>query len=111
VNANGAAAGPPHWCFELDSPVIDSDLSENFEFQPSERRCTFVAADKIWAMKFPTTATYEAFQQKYQDCLFENTFKMEADDVNRAKVMGAAWNTQSRGSQALIFRSFIEQLH
>lgn len=77
---------PAHWCIEIDAANIDSELSDAFEFQDAERRCTFIADNKIWAMKFPTTASYRNFYGKYQDCLFENTFKMQHDYANVEKV-------------------------
>lgn len=77
---------PAHWCIEIDAAGVDSELSDAFEFQEADRRCTFIADNKIWAMKFPTNMSYTNFYAKYQDCLFENTFKMQHDDANVEKV-------------------------
>lgn len=87
---------PANWFLEIEAANVDEKLGEDFEFQEADRRCTFVAGGKIWAMKFPMRATYDLFYTRYQDCLFENTFLMAADDANKAKVLG--------GGNALIGR-------
>ncbi|KAJ0965679.1 hypothetical protein J5N97_026817 [Dioscorea zingiberensis] len=54
---------------------------------PDQRRVDFVA-DGVWALKFFTAEVYHGFFSRYQDCLFENTYSLEANDVNRVKVFG-----------------------
>lgn len=47
---------------------------------------TFVSPDGIWAIRFGSAAQYAAFTEKYNDRLFENTFKVDNDEANRNKV-------------------------
>lgn len=47
---------------------------------------TFVSPDGIWAIRFGGEAQYAAFTEKYNDKLFENTFKVDNDETNRNKV-------------------------
>lgn len=50
------------------------------------RRVTFVSSDGIWALRFGDNAAYQRFADAYREKLFENTFKVENDESNRAKV-------------------------
>ncbi|WOL19701.1 protein CYPRO4-like [Canna indica] len=54
---------------------------------PDQRRVDFVA-DGVWAIKFSTPEGYREFQNRYQSCLFENTYGFEANEDNRVKVFG-----------------------
>ncbi|KAM0943358.1 putative transcription factor WD40-like family [Dioscorea sansibarensis] len=54
---------------------------------PDQRRVDFVA-DGVWALKFFSTDAYHRFFNRYQDCLFENTYNRKANDTNRVKVFG-----------------------
>ncbi|KAL8141130.1 hypothetical protein V2J09_007151 [Rumex salicifolius] len=52
-----------------------------------QRRVDFVAKG-VWAMKFFDDEAHKAFMNKYQECLFENTYGYEATDANKVKVYG-----------------------
>ncbi|KAF5202264.1 Vid27-like protein [Thalictrum thalictroides] len=42
----------------------------------------------VWAMKFYNGEDYRCFVSKYQECLFENTYGVEATDANKVKIYG-----------------------
>ncbi|KAH7567420.1 hypothetical protein ACOSP7_010702 [Xanthoceras sorbifolium] len=50
-------------------------------------RVDFVAQG-VWAMKFFSQEDYKRFVDKFQDCLFENTYGYESNEVNKIKVYG-----------------------
>lgn len=77
---------PRQWCLEVGD--IETDVSDNFAFDQPARRVTFVSPDGIWAIRFGSEAQYAAFTEKYNDRLFENTFKVDNDEANRNKVFG-----------------------
>lgn len=52
-----------------------------------QRRVDFVAKG-VWAMKFFNDEDYKGFVSKFQDCLFENTYGVEATEANKIKVYG-----------------------
>ncbi|XP_009617365.1 protein CYPRO4 [Nicotiana tomentosiformis] len=52
-----------------------------------QRRVDFV--DKgVWALKFFVDDEYRSFISKFQDCLFENVYGMEATEANKVKIYG-----------------------
>ncbi|KAF3636531.1 protein CYPRO4 [Capsicum chacoense] len=52
-----------------------------------QRRVDFV--DKgVWALKFFVDDEYRNFITKFQDCLFENVYGMEATEANKVKIYG-----------------------
>ncbi|MCO5561336.1 hypothetical protein L7F22_014957 [Adiantum nelumboides] len=42
----------------------------------------------VWALKFPTRTEFQDFEIQYRNCLFENTYMLEATDENKIKVFG-----------------------
>ncbi|KAL5714171.1 Protein cypro4 [Ranunculus cassubicifolius] len=50
-------------------------------------RVDFVA-NGVWAMKFFNEEDYRNFVSKFQECLFENTYGIEASDENKVKIFG-----------------------
>lgn len=46
-----------------------------------------MASEGIFALRFGTKAAYDAFSDSYREKLFENTFKVENDEINRDKVI------------------------
>ncbi|XP_022975927.1 protein CYPRO4-like [Cucurbita maxima] len=52
-----------------------------------QRRVDFVAQG-VWALKFFSNEDYKIFVEKFQGCLFENTYGLEATEVNKMKVYG-----------------------
>ncbi|KAM7251941.1 hypothetical protein ACFE04_023824 [Oxalis oulophora] len=52
-----------------------------------QRRVDFVC-DGVWAIKFFTDQDYRVFVTKFQDCLFENVYGVEATESNKIKVYG-----------------------
>nr|AAQ90244.1 DEM2 [Solanum lycopersicum] len=52
-----------------------------------QRRIDFVD-NGVWALKFFVDDEYRNFITKFQDCLFENVYGMEATEANKVKIYG-----------------------
>ncbi|XP_015060733.1 protein CYPRO4 [Solanum pennellii] len=52
-----------------------------------QRRVDFVD-NGVWALKFSVDDEYRNFITKFQDCLFENVYGMEATEANKVKIYG-----------------------
>ena len=65
---------------------METEVTDNFNFDAGTRRVTLVAADGIWALRFGSAAKYSDFVTRYNSTLFENTYGVENDEVNRGKV-------------------------
>ncbi|KAL3350598.1 hypothetical protein AABB24_023165 [Solanum stoloniferum] len=52
-----------------------------------QRRVDFVD-NGVWALKFFVDDEYRNFITKFQDCLFENAYGMEATEANKVKIYG-----------------------
>lgn len=52
-----------------------------------QRRVDFVD-NGVWALKFFVDDEYRNFITKFQDCLFENVYGMEATEANKVKIYG-----------------------
>ena len=65
---------------------METEVTDNFNFDTRTRRVTFVAQDDIWALRFGTAATYQKFVTGYNDKLFVNTYGVDNDEANRSKV-------------------------
>ncbi|MCD7449546.1 Protein cypro4 [Datura stramonium] len=52
-----------------------------------QRRVDFVDSG-VWALKFFVDDEYRNFITKFQDCLFENVYGMEATEANKVKIYG-----------------------
>ncbi|KAK4490367.1 hypothetical protein RD792_001043 [Penstemon davidsonii] len=76
------------WVLKIGSKVR-AKIDENLQFKvfKTERRVDFVA-NGVWAIKFFSDGEYAIFTKKYEECLFENTYKYEANDENKLKVYG-----------------------
>ncbi|KAJ4748030.1 hypothetical protein LUZ62_082435 [Rhynchospora pubera] len=76
------------WCLVVGSkiraPIGPALQLKSF---PAQKRVDFVA-DGVWAIKFLHPQGYSFFFKQYQDCLFENTYGVEATQENRVKVYG-----------------------
>jgi VID27 C-terminal WD40-like domain len=76
------------WCLVVGSkiraPVGPALQLKTFAGQ---KRVDFVA-DGVWAIKFLHPQGYVFFLKQYQDCLFENTYGVEATEENKVKVYG-----------------------
>ncbi|XP_010928617.1 protein CYPRO4 [Elaeis guineensis] len=66
---------------------------------PDQRRVDFVA-DGVWALKFFAPDGYRKFYDEYQNCLFENSYGLEATEENRAKVFGKDFLGWARPEEA-----------
>ncbi|XP_068643211.1 protein CYPRO4-like [Aristolochia californica] len=76
------------WVFKIGSKVrtpVTSTLQ--LKMFPEQRRVDFVALG-VWAIKFFADEDYRAFVTKFQNCLFENLYGLEATEENRVKIYG-----------------------
>jgi hypothetical protein len=78
----------PDWHIEVDGAQDSPDgaIDASYEFEPRERRCSFVVDGSVWALQFPSASAFEAFCQRYNKALFENQYGMEASEENNLKV-------------------------
>ncbi|GFP91730.1 protein cypro4 [Phtheirospermum japonicum] len=76
------------WVLKIGSKVR-AKVDENLQLKgfKEQRRVDFVA-NGVWAIKFFSPEEWDGFTKKYTDCLFENTYHYEANDVNKLKVYG-----------------------
>ncbi|XP_077239989.1 protein CYPRO4-like [Tasmannia lanceolata] len=76
------------WVLKIGSK-IRANVSSAMQLKmfAHQSRVDFVC-DGVWAMKFFTDIDYRDFVAKYQDCLFENLYGLEANDENRVRVYG-----------------------
>lgn len=86
--SDGDDSASGQWFLKIGSKVrarVDQGLQ--LKTFPEQRRVDFVAAG-VWALKFFNPEGYKVFYGKYQSCLFENTYGMEANEDNRVKIYG-----------------------
>ncbi|OMO74077.1 Vacuolar import/degradation, Vid27-related protein [Corchorus capsularis] len=76
------------WIFKVGSKVRARVSTEmQLKMFGDQRRVDFV--DKgVWALKFLTDEEYRNFVTRFQNCLFENVYGMEATEENKVKVYG-----------------------
>ncbi|KAK4786631.1 hypothetical protein SAY86_010464 [Trapa natans] len=83
-----ADAGEAWWVLKVGSKVrARVGVEMQLKYLGEQSRVDFVAGG-VWAMKFLNSEHYTIFVQKFQDCLFENTYGCEATEENRVKVYG-----------------------
>ncbi|KAJ7958152.1 protein CYPRO4 [Quillaja saponaria] len=76
------------WVLKISSKIRMKVASEmQLKTLADQRRVDFVAQG-VWAMKFFSEEDYKVFVTKFQDCLFENTYGVEATEQNRLKIYG-----------------------
>lgn len=86
VNEDATGNIPHSWSLEVGD--VETEVTDNFSFDAAARRVTFVSTDGIWALRFGNSVAYQQFADAYREKLFENTFKVENDETNRAKIFG-----------------------
>ncbi|ERN06708.1 protein CYPRO4 [Amborella trichopoda] len=86
IGNDGAAEG--EWILKIGSKIRArvSNLLQMKMFD-DQHRADFVSGG-VWALKFFTVESYRAFVARYQNCLFENTYGLEATDENKIRVFG-----------------------
>nr|XP_043616748.1 protein CYPRO4 [Erigeron canadensis] len=61
-------------------------------------------ANGVYAMKFFSIDEYKGFIEKYEKCLFENTYGFDCNDENKAKVYGkdfVAWANPEKADDSM----------
>ncbi|KAF5468267.1 protein CYPRO4 [Juglans microcarpa x Juglans regia] len=81
--------GGDSWWFLKVSSKIRVKVSTEAQLKTfgDQRRVDFVAKG-VWAMKFYSDEDYKGFVAKFQECLFENTYGVEATEENKVKLYG-----------------------
>lgn len=81
--------GEDSWWVLSASSKIRVKVSAEMQLKTfgDQRRVDFVAKG-VWAMKFFNDEDYKGFVSRFQDCLFENTYGVEATEANKIKVYG-----------------------
>ncbi|KAG6529849.1 protein CYPRO4-like [Zingiber officinale] len=92
--SDGEESPSSPWLLQIGSKVR-SRIDPNLQLKsfPDQRRVDFVA-DGVWAIKFPSPESYREFQNRFQSCLFENTYGFESNQDNKVKIFGkdfTAW--------------------
>ncbi|KAF6139027.1 hypothetical protein GIB67_010753 [Kingdonia uniflora] len=76
------------WVLKIGSKVRSKVGTEmQLKMFGDKRRVDFVSLG-VWAMKFFSDEDYRRFVSRFQECLFENVYGMEATEGNKVKVYG-----------------------
>lgn len=85
---NEEESGDVWWLMKVGNKIrVKVGVEMQLKSFGDQRRVDFVAKG-VWAMKFFSDEEYKSFVSKFNDCLFENTYKMESNDANKVKVYG-----------------------
>ncbi|XP_010263554.1 PREDICTED: protein CYPRO4-like [Nelumbo nucifera] len=80
--------GESWWVLKVSSKIRAKVATEmQLKMFGDQRRVDFVCQG-VWAMKFFTDEDYRNFISRFQDCLFENIYGLEANDENKVKIYG-----------------------
>jgi hypothetical protein len=80
--------GDSWWVLKVGSKIrVKVSTELQLKTFGDQRRVDFVAKG-VWAMKFFSDEEYKGFVSKFQDCLFESTYGVEAIEENKVKVYG-----------------------
>ncbi|XP_022140137.1 protein CYPRO4 [Momordica charantia] len=81
--------GDDSWWYLKVGSKIRVKVSSEMQLKTfrDQRRVDFVAQG-VWALKFFSDEDYRFFVEKFQGCLFENTYGFEATEENKLKVYG-----------------------
>lgn len=77
------------WVLKVGAKVraaVGADLQ--MKMYADQRRVDFVSLGGVWAIKFFSHEDYRRFVSTYQDCMFENTYGVEATEPNFVKTFG-----------------------
>lgn len=80
--------GESWWVLKVGSKVT-SRVSTDMQLKMfgDQRRIDFVS-NGVWALKFFTDEQYRMFVTRFQNCLFENVYRIKATEENKIKVYG-----------------------
>lgn len=74
------------WHLEIGTDV-DVLVTDQFSVDLAGRRVTVAAeSGEVYALKFPTPATLQQFEQEYNSKLFENTYQLAYNQKNKDTV-------------------------
>ncbi|XP_002989333.2 protein CYPRO4 [Selaginella moellendorffii] len=77
-----------HWLLCVGTRIrakVDQRLQ--MKFYSDQQRVDFVFQG-VWAMRFPSQEDYKDFTTEYHNCVFENSYQLEATEENKVKVFG-----------------------
>ncbi|KAK4277489.1 hypothetical protein QN277_015483 [Acacia crassicarpa] len=76
------------WALKVGSKIrVKVDTEMQLKTFGDQRRADFVARG-VWAMKFFSEEDYKAFVVQFDNCLFENTYSVEATEESKLKIYG-----------------------
>lgn len=82
-----SASKKKDWHLEIGSD-IDLPVTDQFSVDAVGQRVTLAAdSGAVYALKFPSTAAVQLFEQEYNSRLFENTFGVPFNAKNRDEVI------------------------
>ncbi len=81
-----SAGKKKEWHVEVGSDV-DLLVTDQFSVDAVSKRVTLAADTAVYALRFPTSAALQLFEQEYNSRLFENTYGLKNDAKNRDQVM------------------------
>ena len=81
-----SASKKKEWHLEIGSDV-DLLVTDQFSVDSATQRVTLAAdSGAVYALKFPSSAALQLFEQEYNSCLFENTYGLKNEAKNREQV-------------------------
>lgn len=84
----GDEAGDSWWVLKVGSKIrVKVDTEMQLKTFGDQHRADFVARG-VWAMKFFSKEDYKAFVAQFENCLFENTYRVEATEESKLKIYG-----------------------
>ncbi|KAI4366427.1 hypothetical protein MLD38_022308 [Melastoma candidum] len=87
-DVDGGFGGSRCWVLKVGTKVrARVGVEMGLKYFGSQRRVDFVARG-VWAMKFANEEDYRVFIGRFQECLFENTYGVEATEQNKVKIYG-----------------------
>ncbi|KAI7737510.1 hypothetical protein M8C21_020995 [Ambrosia artemisiifolia] len=93
-----------NWFLKVGSKVR-ATVDQNLQLKPlmDQLRIDFVS-NGVYAIKFFSLEEYKGFIEKYEKCLFENTYGFECNEENKAKVYGkdfVAWANPEAADESM----------
>lgn len=81
------AASQTKWVWHIQVGSLDTEVSQQFDYESVARRFRLTDANcKSWALVFSTSAALHSFVSRWEEKLFENTYKLQCSAENVDKV-------------------------
>eukprot|EP00200_Dunaliella_tertiolecta_P009141 CAMPEP_0202380178 /NCGR_PEP_ID=MMETSP1127-20130417/27502_1 /ASSEMBLY_ACC=CAM_ASM_000462 /TAXON_ID=3047 /ORGANISM="Dunaliella tertiolecta, Strain CCMP1320" /LENGTH=600 /DNA_ID=CAMNT_0048978833 /DNA_START=71 /DNA_END=1873 /DNA_ORIENTATION=+ len=78
------------WFLEIENGDLDVRVDDSLSYvvDTDQRRLTFSAHDKIWALRFGNADRFKQFLEDFNDKMFYNMYGVENDEEARSKFLG-----------------------